>query len=106
MIYRALTPVKNVSGRGIKRPAQQVDSVNYITFKDTTNWYCLPALKVPILLLLLSLLGHFHLMTSWSWKHQRVGTATCQGSVFYQLAHDALCSEENVCCCVDISCSN
>lgn len=37
MIYRALTPVKKVSGGGIKRPAQQVGSVDHITFKDTNK---------------------------------------------------------------------
>lgn len=81
MIYRALTPVENVSGGGTKR--QQVDSVNQISFKGTTNY--LPAFKFPVLLHLRPLLGHCRLMTSCSWKYVKAGRATCQCSVFTSL---------------------
>lgn len=83
MIYRVLTPVENVSGGGMKRPVQQVDSVNHITFKDTTTY--LPALKFPVLLHLQPLLGHCHLTTSCSLNHERASRAACQCSVFTSL---------------------
>lgn len=38
MIYRALTPVANVSGEGMGRPALQVDSVHQIAFRATAKW--------------------------------------------------------------------
>lgn len=42
MIYRALTPVANVFGEGTRRPALQVDSVDQIAFRLTTEWIAFP----------------------------------------------------------------
>lgn len=42
MIYRALTPVANVSGEGTGRPTLQVDSVDQIAFRATTKWIAFP----------------------------------------------------------------
>lgn len=42
VIYRALTPVANVSGEGTGRPALQVDSVHQTTFRATTKRIAFP----------------------------------------------------------------